>query len=97
MPNNFPPQLIASELYNCCCQKLQNNLQNVGLQVESTERDIIDMIKENAVQTTNELMHMREFFGMDQEEKKKLTPEQGPTKSSCRNRRGNRETRGSHR
>ena len=41
MLNNFPPQLIAKELFNCCCQELQNDLQNVGLQVESTEQDII--------------------------------------------------------
>ena len=36
-PNSFSPQLIANELFNCCCQELQNDLQNVGLQVESTD------------------------------------------------------------
>ena len=64
-PNNFPPQLIANELFNCCCQELQNDLQNVGLQVESTEKNIINKIKENAVQTVNKLRQMCEFFKMD--------------------------------
>ena len=66
--NNFPPQVIANKLYNCCCRKLQNNPQNVGLQVESRERDIIDMIKEKAVQTINKLRQICEFLKIDQEE-----------------------------
>ena len=36
--------------------------------MESTEQEIVDKIKENAVQTVNELRHMRQFFKMDQEE-----------------------------
>ena len=55
-------------LFNCCCQELQNDLQNIGLQVESTEQDIINKIKENAGQTVNKLWHMCKFFKMDQEE-----------------------------
>ena len=36
--------------------------------MESTEWDIINMIKENAVQTINKLRHKGEFFKMDKEE-----------------------------
>ena len=60
--------MIANKLFNCCCKELLNDLHNVGLQIESTEQEIVDKIKENAVQTVNELRHMREFFKMDQEE-----------------------------
>ena len=68
--NKFSPQLIASELFNCRCKELQNNLQNVGLKMESTEQEIVDKIKENAVQTINKLRHIGEFFKMDHEEDK---------------------------
>ena len=71
-PNNFPPQLIANELYNCCCKRLQNDLHNVGLQVESTEQETIYKITDNAVQTVNKLKHMCDFFKKDQEEDENL-------------------------
>ena len=64
--------MIANKLFNCCCKELLNDLHNVGLQIESTEQEIVDKIKENAVQTVNELRHMCEFFKMDQEEDKNL-------------------------
>ena len=67
-PKNLPPQLMANKLFNSCYKKLQNDLQNVGLQVKSTEQEIIDKITENTVQIVNKLRHWCEFFMMDQEE-----------------------------
>ena len=49
-PNNFSPQLMANTLLNCFCRDLQNDHQNVGLRVDSTEQEIINKIKDNAVQ-----------------------------------------------
>ena len=45
-PNNFSPQLMANMLLNCFCRDLQNDHQNVGLRVDSTEQEIINKIKE---------------------------------------------------
>ena len=70
--NNFPPKVMAKKLFNSCYKELHNSLQNVGLQVKSTEQEIIDEITENAVQTVNKLRHWCEFFKMDQEEDKNL-------------------------
>ena len=30
-PNSYTPLQIANELWLCCCQELQNDLQNVGI------------------------------------------------------------------
>ena len=71
-PNNFLPKLMAKKVFNSCYKELHNNLQNVGLQVKSTEQEIIDKITENAVQTVSKLRHWCEFFKMDQEEDRNL-------------------------
>jgi hypothetical protein len=63
---------MANKLFNSCYKELQNDLQNVGLQVKSTEQEIIDKITENTVQIVNKLRHWCEFFMMDQEEYENL-------------------------
>ena len=44
--DNFLPQLMANDLLNCFCRDLQNDHQNIGLIVDSTEQEIIIKIKE---------------------------------------------------
>ena len=67
-PNNFPPKLMAKKLFKSCYKELHKALHNVGLQVKSTEQEIIDKITENAVHIVSKLRHWCKFFKMHQEE-----------------------------
>ena len=67
-PCNYSETLIANKLWACCLKELQDDIQNVGITLTSTEKELTDQIKELAVKTPNRLLSLCNFMKMCQRE-----------------------------
>ena len=67
-PWSYSRAQTANELWACCPKELQDDLQNVGITLASTEQEITDQIKELAVKTPNWLLSLCNFMKMNQKE-----------------------------
>ena len=67
-PHSYSDMQMANELWHCCCQELQNDLQNMGITVSSSKQEIIAKVKDLAMKTPNWLLNLCEFFKMAQRE-----------------------------
>ena len=63
-PWSYSRAQTANELWACCPKELQDDLQNVGITLTSTEQEITDQIKELAVKTPNWLLSLCNFMKM---------------------------------
>ena len=67
-PWNYSETQVANKLLACCPKELQDDLQNVGITLTSTEKELTDLFKELALKIPNRLLTLRNFIKMCQRE-----------------------------
>ena len=67
-PHSYSVPQTTNELWFCCYKEAQNNLQNLGITVTSTEEEILKKVKDLAVKTVNLLLNLCKFFKIGHKE-----------------------------